>query len=254
MNRFKLITSLCLLAVLNACSGNPEKDEPDKGLSAAQLYREAKASLDAGQYEEAVNEFETLEARYPFGKYAQQAQLDAAYAYYKYGETDSAIASAERFIKLNPKNPHVDYAYYLKGLANFDRSKSLTDIILPQDAASKDTTSLRQAFDDFAILTKKFPDSRYAEDARQRMIFLYNQLATHEIKVAEYYMRRGAYVAAINRCKYAVENYPSATALPDALSIMVAAYRKQDLNDLADDTLRILATNFPEQAAKVANK
>lgn len=230
-----------------SCSAFEEKD-PTKGWSAAKLYANAKEAMEDENYEKAIELFETLEARYPFGRYAQQAQLESAYAYYKFGEPDSAIANADRFIKLHPKNPHVDYAYYLKGLSNFQRGDSIVNKLLPRNASDRDPTPLMRAFEDFNLLLQNYPDSRYASDARQRMVFLRNELAEYEMNIADFYIRRGAYIAAANRAKYVLKNYQGAATVPLALKTMIKAYRELGLTELADDAYRILRQNYPDQA------
>lgn len=240
MRWLRLIPLLAILFI-PACATSPE-DELAK-LSANELYDRAKTALNSGDYETAINTFEKLEARYPFGKYAQQAQLEIAYAYFKFDEPDSAIAAADRFIRNNPGNPHQDYAYYLKGLANYNRGVSIVDRVAPREPSERDTRALRDAFNDFTQLVKRFPDSRYAEDSRQRLVYLHNQLALYEINVARYYMKRGAYVAAANRARYVVENYQRAPAVQEAAQLLAQAYAKMGLNDLADDVQRVLDLN-----------
>ena len=210
------------------------------------LYGEAKAALDAGDYETAIDYYEKLESRYPFGRFAQQSQIDVAYAYWKNDEPASAIAAADRFIKLHPRHPNVDYAYYLKGLVNFEQGRSFMDRIVPRDMSQRDPGSVRESFDAFSELVRVYPQSRYAEDARQRMLYLKDLLARHEVHVADYYMRRGAYVAAANRARFVVENYQRSPAIPDALVIMAKAYRLMDLDDLSADALRVLELNYPD--------
>ncbi|MEZ5584819.1 MAG: outer membrane protein assembly factor BamD, partial [Candidatus Competibacteraceae bacterium] len=156
-----------------------------------------------------------------------------------------AIAAADRFIRTFPRHPFVDYAYYMKGLINYSRDASLINRVVPSDPAKTDPGTAKQSFDDFAELVRKFPDSTYAEDARQRMVFLHNNLAAYEVNVADYYMRRGAYVAAANRAKYVLENYARTEAVPDALAVMTHAYVKLGLQDLAADSLRVLRANYP---------
>jgi outer membrane protein assembly factor BamD len=228
--------------------------DPTKGWSAAKIYNEAHSALLKGNYEEAVNLFETLQARYPFGRYAQQAELEIAYAYYKNEEWDAAIAAAERFLKLHPQNPHTDYAWYLKGLANFNRGRTILTPLIGRDPATKDPTPLRHAFEDFSHLVRVYPDSRYATDARKRLRYLRNELAEHELHVAEFYMRRGAWVAAANRGEYVLEHYQGAPAVADALVIMVQAYRELKLDEPAADALKVLEANFPERARDVERR
>ncbi|HFD79098.1 MAG TPA: outer membrane protein assembly factor BamD [Gammaproteobacteria bacterium] len=239
--RWLLLIPLLTILLLPGCATTP--DDELAGLSANELYNRAKKALDSGDYETAINTFEKLQARYPFGKYAQQAQLEIAYAYYKFDEPDSAIATADRFINNNPGNPHLDYAYYLKGLANYNRGANLVDRLAPRDPSERDTRALRDAFNDFTQLVVKFPDSRYAQDAKQRLVYLHNMLARHEINVAYYYMKRGAYVAAANRAKYVIENYQRTPAAQDALRVLIEAYTKMGMKDLANDAKRVLDLN-----------
>ena len=225
-----------------------EKPDKTRDWSAERLYREAKNALAGHDYETAIDYYEKLESRYPFGPLAQQAQMEVAYAYYKDEQTASAIAAADRFIKLYPDHPNVDYAYYLKGLVSFNQGKGLFDRYLPIDESERDPGSAMAAFQDFSDLVSRFPDSKYSEDARQRMLYLRNNLAKHEVHVADWYMRRGAYLAAANRAKYVIENYPRAPAVPEALVMMVKAYRTLELDDLAADALRVLQLNYPDHA------
>jgi outer membrane protein assembly factor BamD len=233
--------SLALIfgALVAACGLFPDADET-KGWSAEKLYAEAKENLDNASYEEAIKLYEKLEARFPYGRYAQQAQLEIAYAYYKDGEAAQAVTAADRFIKLHPNHPSVDYAYYLKGLANFTEDPGLTGWISGQDLTERDPKAARESFDSFKELVMRFPDSRYAPDSVARMHYLVNALASHEIHVARYYMKRGAYVAAANRAQFAFKSYPRAPANEEGLMILVSAYDKLGLNDLRDDAERVL--------------
>jgi outer membrane protein assembly factor BamD len=242
MRWLRLIPLLTILFTLG-CATTSE-DELDT-LPADELYRRAKTALDSGDYETAINTFEKLEVRFPFGKYAQQAQLEIAYAYYKFDEPDSSIATADRFIRNNPGSPHLDYAYYLKGLVNYTRGANLVDRVAARKPSERDTRALRDSFNDFTQLVKKFPDSRYADDSRERLVFLHNQLARYEINVANYYIKRGAYVAAANRAKYVIENYQRTPAAQDALQVLVQAYTEMGMTDLAHDVQRVLDLNPP---------
>jgi len=238
---------LALLLLMTAgCSLLPEQIDKTKDWSANKLYTEAKQQLNDKNYEKAIDYFEKLEARYPFGRYAQQAQLEIAYAYYKFDEPDLAIAAADRFIKIYPRHENVDYAWYLKGLVNYSRGKTLINKLLPQEPSERDTNTMRTAYDDFDQLVKRFPTSIYAADAARRMVFLRDNMAEFEIHVADYYMRRKAYVAAANRCKYVIENYQRTPSVEDALVIMVRAYRALGIKDLETDALRVLRLNYPE--------
>jgi len=244
----RLSSYLLILLLLQtaACSLLPEQVDKTKDWSANKLYTAAKEALDDKSYEQAIDYFEKLEARYPFGAYAQQAELEIAYAYYKYDEPESAIAAAQRFIKMNPRHPNVDYAWYIMGLTNYNRGKTVMDRILPQDPSQRDTTIMHQAYDDFYQLVKRYPNSKYASDSRQRLIFLRNNMALYEMHVGDYYMRRGAYLAAANRAEYVIDNYERTPSVPDALVMMVRAYRKLKMNELADDALRVLRLNYPD--------
>jgi outer membrane protein assembly factor BamD len=236
-----------LAAVLLAgCALLPEQIDETRGWSAQRLYSEARSSMSDGNYKTALEYLDKIQARYPFGRYAQQAQLDTIYIQYKDNEPDAALAAADRFIKTNPRHPYVDYAYYMKGLVNFERSNTIIDRLAPSDRAKTDTATARQSYNDFSELARKFPDSKYAEDARLRMLFLHNNLAAYEVHVADYYLRRGAYVAAANRAKYVLETYARTPAVEDALGIMTQAYIKMGMPQLAADSLRVLERNYPQ--------
>jgi outer membrane protein assembly factor BamD len=239
------IALLILFVIAAGCATTDEKD-PKQTMSAQQLYKEAKRLQKEGDYELAIDYLETLESRFPFGKFAPQAQLETAYAYYKFEEYDNAIAAASRFIKLHPTHKNVDYAYYLRGLASFHKKDTALDAIAPQDPALRDPSAARESFKYFAELVKKFPESKYAADAVQRMIFQRNTLAKHELNVAHYYMERGAYVAVVNRAKYVIENYTKTPSIPEALNLLANAYDKLQMHDLARDTQMILKKNYPD--------
>ncbi len=240
------LTGLLAAVLLAGCSLLPDKIDETKGWSAQRLYSEAKESMNAGNYRIALEYMDKIQARYPFGRYAQQAQLDTIFIQYRDSEPDAAIAAADRFIKANPRHPYVDYAYYMKGLVNFQRSNTLIDRIAPSDRDKTDTSTARQSYNDFAELARKFPDSRYAEDARLRMQFLHNSLAAYEVNVASYYLKRGAYVAAVNRAIYVLETYARTPSTASALSIMTEAYVNMGMPQLAADSLRVLERNYPQ--------
>jgi outer membrane protein assembly factor BamD len=244
----RVLGSVLLAATLTlgGCGLLPEVVDETAGWSAQKLYAEAKDNLNSGNYERAVKLFETLESRYPFGRYAQQAQLEVAYAYYKDNEPISAIAACDRFIKLHPNHPNVDYAYYLKGLANFNEDLGLLGGLVDQDMSERDPRAARDAFLAFKELVTRFPDSKYAEDATARMKYLVNALASNEVHVAKYYLKRKAWVAAANRAKEVLKTYPEAPAMEEALAIMVVAYDELGLVDLRDDARRVLKLNFPD--------
>jgi len=172
--------------------------------------------------------------------------LDIAYAYYRNEESAQAVAAADRFIKLHPRHPNVDYAYYIKGLANYLETGGFVSRIVSKDHSKRDTGASQEAFRDFSELVRRFPNSKYSEDAAQRMLYLKNTLAMHEVHVARYYMTKGAYVAAANRARYVVENYQRTPAMPDALVVLAKSYKAMELPDLSDDAVRVLQLNYPE--------
>lgn len=242
--------ALILVLLLSACSFlQPSEQDETKGWSAQKLYSEAKSEMDSGDYTKAISYFEKLEARYPYGRYAQQSQLEIAYAYYKDREAASAVAAADRFIKLHPNHPNVDYAYYLKGLANFNENLGYLGYLTNQDLSDRDPKAARESFEAFKELSTRFPDSKYTPDAIARMKYLVNALAGNEVKVAQYYYRRGAYVAAVNRAQLVVEQYPQTPAVEDALAVMVKSYEAMGMTALKEDSLRVLNKNFPNSKA-----
>jgi outer membrane protein assembly factor BamD len=240
-----LLAAATLAVALSGCAGFDPEDETI-GWSAQRLYGEAKDAMSNKDWPRAVRYLEKLEARYPYGRYAQQAQLEIAYAYYKDQEPAQAVTAAERFIKLHPNHPNVDYAYYLRGLANFNDNLGILGHIGDQDMTERDPKATRQAFDAFKELATRFPDSRYTPDAIARLSYLVNALAAHEIHVARYYMKRGAYVAAANRAQFTLKTYPRAPANEEGLVILVQAYDALALNDLRDDAERVMKKNFPD--------
>ncbi|SDW94372.1 outer membrane protein assembly factor BamD [Thiocapsa roseopersicina] len=237
------LPALVLAVALAGCGVFGKEIDLTENWSAARLYAEASSELDSANYAKAVEYYEKLEARYPFGRYAMQSQLDVAYAHYRADEPEAAIAAADRFIKLYPQNPYVDYAYYLKGLVNYNRSVGFLDRYVPTDASQRDPGSALDAFVDFSVLVERFPDSRYAEDARQRMLYLRNNLAKHEVNVARYYMRRGAYLAAANRANYVIERFQRTSAVESALEVLIDAYTALGKRELAADAKRVLDLN-----------
>jgi outer membrane protein assembly factor BamD len=239
-----LLFSLLLFGIAG-CSTNPEENDETLRWPADKLYGEAKQAMSDGGYDKAIKYYEKLEARYPYGRFAQQAQLEVAYAYYKQFEPASAIAACDRFIRLHPNHPNVDYAFYLKGLVNFNEDLGLLGGISNQDLTERDPKAAREAFDTFKEMSSRFPESKYATDARQRMSYLVNALAAHEVHVADYYYRRGAYLAAINRAQASITTYPAAPANEQALVVMTRAYDAMGIKDLRDDTERVIKKNFP---------
>jgi outer membrane protein assembly factor BamD len=239
-----LILALLMLQGCGLFGGKKDFDET-QSWSAQRLYSEARDSMSSGNWTSAVGYFEKLEARYPFGRYAQQAQMEIAYAYYKAGEPIQAVAACERFIKLHPNHPNVDYMYYLKGIINFNEDQGLLAGIADQDPTERDPQAARESFNAFKELVTRYPQSKYAPDAAARMNWLVNALASHEVHVARYYIKRGAYLAAANRAQFAVKTYERAPATEEALFIMGYAYDRMDMKDLRDDARRVLETTFP---------
>jgi outer membrane protein assembly factor BamD len=242
----RISVALLFGVLVAACGLLPELEDETRGWSAQKLYAEAKDNLDSRNYEKAVKYYQKLEARYPYGRYAQQAQLEMAYAYYKDSEPAQAIGAADRFIKLHPGHPNVDYAYYLKGLANFNDDAGWINYIGGQDLTERDPKAARDAFEAFKDLVTRFPKSRYTPDGLARMNYLLNALASHEVHVARYYMKREAYVAAVNRAQFALKSYPQAPANEEGLVILVKAYDALGMTDLRDDARRVLDKNFPD--------
>lgn len=239
------LATVALVLVLSACSLLPELADETKNWSAPKLYSEAKDEMSSGNYDKAIKYYEKLESRYPFGTYAQQAQMEIAYAYYRQGEQAQALAAVERFIKLHPNHSHVDYMYYLRGLINFNDKLSLFHFISRQDPTERDPKAARDAFDSFKELAERFPDSPYTKDGIARMRYLVNAISQYEVHVASYYMRRGAYVAAANRAQMTVKDYPDTPAAEEALFIMMRSYEELGLKELRDDAESILKKNYP---------
>jgi outer membrane protein assembly factor BamD len=240
-----LASLLAVLLLVAGCGLLPEDKDETIGWSANKLYAEAKAAMGDGAYDKAIKFYEKLEARYPYGRYAQQAQLEVAYAYYKQQEKPQALAACDRFIRLHPNHPNVDYVYYLKGLVNFNEDLGLLGYVSMQDPSERDPKAALEAFEAFKELVNKFPESKYAKDSALRMAYLVNALASNEVHVARYYMQRGAYVAAATRAQTAVKTYPDAPAIEEGLFIMVKAYDALGMNDLRDDAERVMRKNFP---------
>ena len=240
------ITLVALITVVSGCSwfGKDDIEIADNGEQ--QIYLEAQRSLDSGNFNTAIRTLQLLESRYPFGRYAEQAQLELVYAHYGAYEFEAAIEAADRFIRLHPQHPNVDYAYYMKGLSAFDMEGGFLASFVPTDDTKRDVSHIKEAFAEFAQLLARFPDSAYAPDARARMVHMRNMLARHEVHVANYYFRRGAYMAALNRGRYVVEHMQQTPSVADGLAIMAQAYILLDFNDLAKDSIAVLHENFPD--------
>ena len=218
------------------------------------IYARAQKAMKNSSYGEAIKQLEALQSRFPFSEPARQAQLDLMYVYYKARQTDPAIDAADTFIRENPTNPRVDYAYYMKGLVYFERQSNWLERKFNVDLSQRPPLNARKSFEAFQQLLEKFPRSQYNTDARQRMVFLRNRLADFELHVALYYMRRGAYVGAINRAKYCVENYDGAPAVKGSMKVLVDAYRRLKMVDLAANAERVYTDNYPASAYDVIAK
>jgi outer membrane protein assembly factor BamD len=244
-NAFRLRAALAAIALtLAACSASDPPD-PTIGWSPDRLYAEAKDEMSSANYTQAISLLEKLESRYPFGRWAQQAQIEIAYAHYRDGERALALSAIDRFIRLHPEHPALDYALYLKGLINFNEQQGLLAWLGRQDLAERDLQAAREAFDTFKELVSRFPESKYAPDAEARMKYLVDSMARGETLIARYYFQRGAYVAAANRAQAVIRDYQQTAALEDALAILVESYDRLDLPDLRDDAKRVLEQNFP---------
>lgn len=237
---------LLLLTLLLAACGRSGHLARIETLPVAEMYDIAHTALQRGNHDRAIRYHQRLIARFPFGTFTEQAHLELAYAQYRARRPDQAISTIDRFLRTYPTHPDADYAQYLRGLVNFEREASFVGRYVNLDPAQRDQSSTRQSFSDFSRLLRDYPESIYTADARQRMIFLRNALARHEILIARYYLRRGAFVAAVNRSKHVLENYQQAPDSGDALAIMIQSYQQLGEQELADDTRRVLELNFPE--------
>ena len=235
---------------ISACSTlNGDENDAAGDPSETSLYETAQKFINKRFWQDAIEVLQSLEENYPFGEYAEQAQLELIYAYYKSNELEAVSVTVDRFIRLHPKHRHLDYAYYMKGLATFTRHTGLLGDFTPIDLTTRDPGQAQLSFSYFADLVNRFPNSEYKNDAIKRMEFLRNLLARHEIHVANYYFERGAYLAAANRGRYVVENYQQTPAVPDALAIMAQGYHLLGLNDLSQASIAVLQANYPEYPA-----
>lgn len=239
---FLLVLVAMTLALASGCS----RDKKDDDRGAEELYADAQRALNGRNYESAIQLYRRLTTRYPFGRHAEQAQLDMAYAMHRARQPEAAITTLDRFIRTYPTHPNVDYAWYLKGLVHYDEAMGFLRRLLPGQVVDRDQQSARLAFQDFQELTQRHPQSRYVADARQRMVFLRNVMAEHEIMIGEYYYRRGAYIAAINRARYIVENFPGAPANVEALELLERSFARLELTELAEDTRAVLEYNYAD--------
>jgi outer membrane protein assembly factor BamD len=247
MRFIKFITVSAFALLIAACATEEKGIDAYKGKTAKQIYDGGKQAVSKKQYDVAIQNFEALEALYPFGEYAEPGELNLIYAYYANNDLDATAAVAGSYIHLYPRGSHVDYAYYMRGLANFDKSKSWFNVVYVKDPSQRDLSSMRQAFVDFSELVEQFPKSKYTPDAHQRMVYIRNLIANYELQTAQFYFDRKAYVAAANRASYIVVHFEGAPAIPNALKIMINSYNELGATKQANDALQVLKTNYPNE-------
>ena len=246
MNRsVTALAAFALSLALAGCGLFADRLDPRKDWTAAEYYKAAKEEFDNRNWNQAIKLYEALESKFPFGRFAQQAQLEVAYCYYKENETAQAVSAIDKFLKLHPNHPNVDYALYLKALVNFKEDLGPLAKLIAQDLADRDPKAARESFEGFKELVTRFPESRYAQDSIERMAYLVVALARHEIHVARYYLSRGAYLAAANRAQDAIVRFPNSALHKDALDVMIEAYDRMGMVELRDDARKVLAKNFP---------
>ena len=245
-----VFSSLCSCAWMPFVGPDAEDEEiVEQETSEQILYRRANTSLKTGNYSLGISRLRQLEARFPFGRYAEQGQLELIYAHYMSVDLESVEASADRFIRLHPQHPNIDYAYYMRGLAAFTGNRSVLDRFFGGEESRRDMSGAQVAFAHFSEFLNRFPDSEYAKDAHQRMVYLRNLLAQAEVDVAIYYLSRDAHVAAANRARVVVQDYSKTPSVPEALAILIESNYKLGLTDAANDSLRVLAINYPDYRA-----
>ena len=258
MKNIAYILLILSLSVTSGCSwlgwGDDETTEDDTaGYTERDFYEKIQSSLNAKNWSTAISNLQLLESQFPFGKYAEQGQLELMYAQFKSAAYEDAISSADRFIRLHPQHPNVDYAFYVKGLSEISQTSGFFDNFLPTDTSKRDIGTARDSFATFTEFLSRFPKSPYAADARKRLINLRNQLARAEIHAANYYFSRGAYVAAANRGRYVVENFQQSPAVPDGLAVMAQAYYMLEMQELSDNAVAVMAANYPEHPSLMAD-
>ncbi len=254
MRKYNLSFVLIFLVLIQGCAFlEGAKVDPYENMSEESLYVQGSVFLENGDIPSAITVFETLEAKYPFSTYSQQSVLDLAYAYYDFGQKDDTIAECDRFIDLYPNHPNLDYAYYLRALSNLEKEQPFFQDILGQDVSKYDVTRLKDAYNDFLLIVNRFNKSKYADDAKNRLVFLRDSMAKHEVYIAKYYLKRGAYLASSERAKYMLEKYPGAPATKEALLVLIKSYNNLGLLDSAKVTADILVKNFPNYSYEIGN-
>ncbi len=250
MKTFRYMAPLVVGVMVSVagCSSSDDAEEQAAlaNMGAQQMYQQAQQNMQAGNFSAASNTLSALDSRYPFGPLSHQVQLDLIYSYYKSGKIDETVATIDRFIRLNPNHSDIDYAFYMRGLVNMEADSNLFQELMNIDRDDRDPAKSRQAFDDFRRLIQQYPDSKYAADARKRMMYIKNRLASYEIAIAKFYMRREAYVAAANRGRYVIEHFPDSDQVQRALEIMVSSYEELGLTELRDNAMKTLKLNYPD--------
>ena len=250
MKSFRLLAPVVLGAMVSVAGCSSSADNEEKAvlanMGAQQLYERAKQSMEVGNFSAAAQTLSALDSRYPFGPLSHQVQLDLIYSYYKSGKNEETIATIDRFIRLNPNHSDVDYAYYMRGLTNMEADSNLFQELMNIDRTDRDPSMSREAFEDFRRLIQQYPESKYAVDARKRMLHIKDRLERYEIAIARFYMRRQAYVAAANRGRYVLEHFPDTTQVQQALEIMVSSYEQLGLDELRENALKTLRLNYPD--------
>lgn len=247
ITQVRFLTIALVSVFLFACSSKGKKNDPYQDMAADVIYDKATVALNKGRYNTAVEAYESLDAQYPFGDYTEKAHLDIIYAYYRFNELPSAMRAADRYIRLHPRSEYLDYAYYMRGLIKSTESIGFAARYLPLDLTKRDTNNEQEAFAYFQEMLSLYPNSRYAPDARQRLIAMRNDLAQQQVNIAEYYMTRKAYLAAVNRAQGVVEGFPQTPAVNKSLAVMVVAYDKLDMKDQAEASRKVLSTNAGDQ-------
>lgn len=249
MKSFRKVAPLVVGAMisLTGCSSSDNEEQVVlANMGAQQLYQKAKTSMEAGNFSNAAATLSALDSRYPFGPLSHQVQLDLIYSYYKSGKTEETLATVDRFIRLNPNHSDIDYAFYMRGLTNMESDNNLFQDLMNIDRADRDPGKSREAFNDFRRLIQQYPNSKYAADARKRMLHIKERLARYEIAIARFYMRREAFVAAANRGRYVIEHFPDSTQVQQALEIMVSSYEQLGLEELRQNAMKTLKLNYPD--------
>ena len=250
MQKHSILIIALLLVSLTGCSSTPKNDIPKNTniskMSAQELFDGAKNSMRSSNFTRAIELLEEIDTRYPFGRTSEQAKLELIYAYFKKADYESGQALADRFLRQHPQHENADYVYYMKGVMHYEQEVGAFKEVFTADIETRDTTNIKAAFDNFKALVEVYPESKYAPDARQRMIQIRNLLANYELHVARYYMKRDTYIAAANRAKYIVENFPKTPAVPGALEILINSYKILELPEIAEEYRKVLLLNYPD--------